>query len=147
MTHSYTTLWTHLIFSTKDRAPIINDNFEIELYNHLNSKLINDLDCHVEEINGSNDHIHLLFTLSPNISLKDVVKNLKGESSHWVNSNNFVNLKFSWQTGYAAFSISIDKVSQVKKYILNQKEHHKKVSFIEEFGKLLKIYGFELKNR
>jgi putative transposase len=141
--HSYTRLWTHLIFSTKDRAPIIDEKYEKVFYKHMISKLFDEYDCFVEEINGADDHIHILMLLSPNHSLQDIVKNLKGESSHWINSGNFIKTKFSWQTGYSAFSISIDKVPVVKDYVKNQKEHHKKVSFAEEYEKLLKIYGFK----
>jgi REP element-mobilizing transposase RayT len=145
MTHSFANIWIHLIFSTKDKLPIINESFESLLHKHIKSKLINEFESHVEEINGTNNHVHILFKQSPNFSIKDIVKNLKGESSHWVNSSNFISNKFAWQTGYSSFSISINKVEIVKKYILNQKEHHKKISFEDEIKKFLKIYGFDEK--
>ena len=98
--HSFTNIWIHLIFSTKDRLPIITDSFESNLHRHIKSKLIDDFDSHVECINGYIDHIHILIKQSQNFALKDIVKNVKGESSHWVNASNFLKEKFIWQTGF-----------------------------------------------
>ena len=145
MPHSLSYIRIHLIFSTKDREPLILDSFESKLYNHIKAKFTNDFDSFVEAIGGSNDHVHILFNHSPNYSLKDIVKGIKGESSHWINENNFLSKKFAWQSGYSAFSISIDKVNVVKNYIENQKEHHKKILFIDEIKKFLKLYGFDEK--
>ena len=145
MSHSFTNIWIHLIFSTKDKLPLIDESFESQLYNHIKTKLINEYESYVEEINGTNNHIHILFKQSPNYSLTDIVKNIKGESSHWINGKNICRDKFVWQTGYSSFSISINKVAIVKKYILNQKEHHKKISFTDEIKKFLKVYGFDEK--
>jgi putative transposase len=145
MPHSLTYIRIHLIFSTKDRKPLILDSFETKLHNHIKTKLLNDFDSFVEAIGGYNDHIHILFNHSPNHSLKDIIKHIKEESSHWVNENNFTEEKFMWQPGYSAFSISLDKVQIVKKYINNQKEHHNKILFIDEIKKFLKIYGFDEK--
>jgi putative transposase len=143
--HSFTNIWIHLIFSTKDRLPFIDDSLESKLHRHIKDRLITDFESHVECINGINDHIHILMKQTQNFSIKDIVKNIKGESSHWINSGGFINEKFAWQTGYSAFSISIDKIESVKKYIENQKEHHKKISYLEEIKKYLKIYGFDEK--
>lgn len=145
MPHSLTYIRIHLIFSTKDRKPLILNSFESKLYKHFKEKLENDFNSFADAIGGSNDHIHILFNQSPNYSLKDIIKNIKGESSHWINENNFLEEKFAWQSGYSAFSISIDKVNIVKEYIKNQNEHHKKVLFIDEIKKFLKLYGFDEK--
>jgi putative transposase len=145
MPHSYTNIWIHLIFSTKNRHLLITEEIELKLHNRIKAKLINDFDSYVEVINGGKEHIHILFKQSSNFALKDIVKNIKGESSHWINENNLTADKFVWQTGYAAFSISIDKVESVKKYIENQKEHHKKILFVDEIKRFLKIYGYDEK--
>jgi len=145
MPHSLTYIRIHLIFSTKDRKPLILESFESNLNYHIKEKLSNDFESFVESIGGSKDHIHILFNHSPNHSLKDIVKGIKGESSHWINENNFLEEKFAWQAGYSAFSISIDKVAIVRNYIKNQKEHHKKILFIDEIRKFLKLYGFNEK--
>ncbi|MDD5363582.1 MAG: IS200/IS605 family transposase [Ignavibacteria bacterium] len=143
MSHSNVKIWIHLLFSTKDRQPLIDSNIEERLYNHIERKLITEYDCVVESINGYNDHIHILLSLSEKHSLENVVKNIKGESSHWINQNNLLKKKFCWQSGYCAFSISINKVGIVKKYIENQKLHHKKSTFVEEYGILKQIYGMD----
>jgi REP element-mobilizing transposase RayT len=142
MSHSFTNVWIHIIFSTKDRLPLIQNSFEKQLFDRLRNKLISDFESHASAVNGIDNHIHILFKQSPNFSIKDIVKNLKGESSHWINENDFIKSKFVWQPGYAAFSISIDKVDTIKKYIDNQKEHHKKLSYADEVKKFLEIYGF-----
>lgn len=143
MSHSLTCIWIHLIFSTKDRLPFIHSSFESELYERIKKKLIVDFESYASVINGTDNHVHILLKQSPNYAIKDIVKNLKGESSHWINKNDFIKSKFAWQPGYAAFAISIDKVDVVKKYIDNQKYHHKKLSYIDEVRRFMKIYGFD----
>ena len=91
MSHSLVKVWIHAIFGTKDKFSLIKDTFESKLHKHIKDKLENELDCKVRNIDGTEDHIHILFLLSPNYSLKDVFQNIKGESSHWVNQSNFVN--------------------------------------------------------
>lgn len=89
------------------------------------------------------DHIHCLFLLSPQKSIAEVIKQIKGSSSHYINSNDVINDKFSWQTGYAAFSVSESAVEKVFLYIQNQKEHHRKKTFQEEYENFLKLYKIE----
>jgi len=132
MSHSFTKVWIHGIFSTKDRIPLIKQNFE------------NELDCKVKIINGMSEHLHILFLLNPNYALKDVFHSIKGSSSHWINQENFIKEKFAWQIGYSAFSVSESKLKDVEKYIQNQKEHHKKITFHEEYEAFLKKYGLNL---
>ena len=104
-------------------------------------KLERDLACKVRIINGTEDHIHILFLLSPNYTLKDIFQNMKGESSHWINQSDFIKYKFAWQTGYGVFSVSESMVTDVEKYIANQKEHHKKITYQEEIDLFMKKYG------
>jgi REP element-mobilizing transposase RayT len=147
MSHSLLKIWIHGIFSTKDRIALITSEYEKELYNHIKQKLENDLDCIVRIINGMSDHIHILFLLSPKFSVGDIFKNIKGESSHWVNQSAFTKYKFAWQTGYGAFSVSESMVNEVEKYIANQKEHHKKMTYEEEVNLFIKKYGLNILNR
>lgn len=144
MFHSLLKIWIHGIFSTKDRIALITSEYEKELYNHLKQKLENDLDCIVRIINGMSDHIHILFLLSPKFSIGDIFKNIKGESSHWINQSAFTKYKFAWQTGYGAFSVSESMVKEVEKYIANQKEHHKKMTYEEEVNLFIKNTHFKL---
>lgn len=147
MSHSLVKVWIHAIFGTKDKFSLIKDSFESKLHNHIKDTLENELDCKVRNINGTQDHIHILFLLSPNYSLKDIFQNIKGESSHWINQSNFTNYKFAWQTGYGAYSVSESMVSKVEKYIDNQKEHHKTMSYKEEIDLFMKKYGLKIINR
>lgn len=89
MSHSLVRIWIHTVLGTKDRQPIILDNFEPALYQHIKDHLENDFACPVRAINGVSNHVHVLFLLSPNYAVKDLLQNIKGESSHWVNEQDF----------------------------------------------------------
>ncbi len=141
MSHSLTKIWIHGIFGTKNREALINPSFEKELHNHIKEKLENDLDCKVRIVNGIEDHLHILFLLSPNFSVRDIFRDVKGESSHWINQNNFIENKFAWQIGYGAFSVSESQLKKVELYIRNQKEHHKRKTFQEEYESLVDKHG------
>lgn len=143
MSHSLTKIWIHLIWGTKDRFPLIDQSFEKQLYNHIITLLENDFDCKVDVINGTADHIHILLLLNQNYSIAEIVKNIKGNSSHWINQNKFLKNKFAWQTGYGAFSVSESMIGDVRKYILNQKLRHKKMSFAEEYKRFAEKYGLK----
>lgn len=145
MPHSLTKIWIHLIFGTKERMPLIIESFEKKLYEHLKQIIEKGFKSLAASINGTPDHIHML--QNQNYSIADIAKNIKGNSSHWINQNGFIKNKFVWQTGYSAFSISESMIGEVKKYILNQKEHHKKISFAEEFKRFEEKYGFKDGNR
>ncbi|MDO8550131.1 MAG: IS200/IS605 family transposase [Ignavibacteria bacterium] len=146
MSHSLLKIWIHGIFGTKDRTSLIKNTFEAQLHSHIKEKLERELDCKVRIINGTEDHVHILFLLSPNFTMKDIFHNVKGESSHWVNQSDFIKYKFAWQTGYGAFSVSESMVKEVEKYIANQKEHHKKMTYEEEIDLFIKKYGLKIIN-
>jgi len=147
MRHSLLKIWIHGVFGTKDRLPLIKAEYEIKLYDRIKRKLENEFDCKVRIINGTEDHVHILFLLSSNFTIGDIFKNIKGETSHWVNQEDFVKQKFAWQTGYGAFSVSESKVTEVEKYIKRQKEHHKKITYLEEVELFKRKYGLEFVNR
>lgn len=104
--------------------PLINESFEKILFEHIKQIIENDFKSLVYAINGTSDHIHILMLQNQNYSIADIAKNVKGNSSHWINQNGFTNFRFGWQTGYGAFSVSESMVENVKNYILNQKQHH-----------------------
>jgi putative transposase len=141
MSHSLTKIWIHATFGTKERAAMIAQAFEPELHAHLKEHMEDDLQCKVRIINGTEDHLHILYLMTPNYSLKDVMQNIKGESSHWVNQHDFLKTKFAWQTGYGAFSVSESAVGDVEFYIRNQKQHHRKVTFMEEYQAFMRKHG------
>ena len=125
MSHSFNNIWVHVVFTTKNREPFIKQNFEDRLFRFMTKQLV-DMGCFVEEINGVEDHLHILFKLSPTKSISEVTKQLKGSSSFWINDQKLTKLKFGWQTGYGSFSVSAFFVEKIKNYIRNQKEHHGK---------------------
>lgn len=140
MPHSFTKIWIHAIWATKERAPLIEPEIEKELFHYISDEL-RALGCPVRIVNGMPDHIHCLFLLSPQKSVADVVKQIKGSSSHYVNQRDLIPEKFAWQTGYAAFSVSESTVNKVFYYIKNQKQHHKNQNHQEEHDDFLKVHG------
>lgn len=139
--HSFNKIWIHSIWSTKQRANLILPDIEKKIY-HFISEQFREIGCPVRIVNGMPDHIHCLFLLNSQKSIAEVIKQLKGSSSHFINQNNLTVDKFSWQTGYAAYSISESVIEKVFNYIKNQKEHHQKKSFQQEYDDFLKLYGF-----
>lgn len=141
MPHSFNKIWIHAIWATKERAPLIEANIEPKIYQFIAEQL-REQACAVRIINGMPDHIHCLFLLSPQKSIAEVIKQIKGSSSHFVNQNNLCSEKFAWQTGYAAYSVSESGVEKVNQYIQNQKQHHQSKNFQQEYDEFLKLYGF-----
>lgn len=141
MSHSFTKIWIHAVFSTKNREPLIHSSIEEHIHSHIRKHLETDFGCEVRIINGMPDHLHILFLLNGNYALKDIIKNIKGESSHWMNGNTLLKTKFVWQTGYGAFSVSESNVEKVEQYIRNQKEHHSKKTFAEEYADFMSKLG------
>lgn len=123
MPHSFNKIWIHTIWSTKERVPLIHASVENEISQFIAEQL-HEQGCPVRIINGMPDHIHCLFLLSPKKSIAEVIKQIKGSSSHFINQNNLIPEKFAWQTGYAAYSVSESVVERVFRYIRNQKQHH-----------------------
>jgi REP element-mobilizing transposase RayT len=141
MGHSYNKIWVHAIWSTKDRRPLIELSVEDKIHQHINQQL-REAGCPVRIINGMPDHIHCLFLLNPQRSISEVIKQIKGSSSHYVNQTNLISQKFAWQTGYAAYSVSESILEKTFSYIQNQKSHHQKKSFQQEYEDFLKLYGW-----
>jgi putative transposase len=142
MPHSYNKIWIHAIWATKDRTPSISANIESKVYDFMRKQFI-DLGCPVRVINGMPDHAHCLFLLSPQKTIADVIKQVKGSTSHFINEQNLIKEKFAWQTGYAAYSVSESVVEKVFQYIRNQKAHHTKKTFQEEHDTFLKLNGID----
>lgn len=142
MPHSFNKIWIHAIWATKERTPFITKNIESKIYDFMNEQL-REIGCPVRIVNGMPDHIHCLFLLNPKKSISEVIKQIKGSSSHFINQNNLIPKKFAWQTGYAAYSVSESVMKKVFQYIQNQKKHHHKKIFQEEYNNFLQLYGFE----
>lgn len=134
MSHSYTSVWIHAVWVTKDRKPHIKPSIEQVVYRHITAELIQ-LGCSPIIINGTPDHIHCLFRLNTQMSIAEVMKQIKGMSSYFINYNNLIPFKFSWQKGYAAFSVSKTELGRVYGYIKKQKQHHKQTTIQQEMAK------------
>ncbi|CAN5638971.1 IS200/IS605 family transposase [soil metagenome] len=138
MPHSYNKFWTHAVWSTKDRQNLIQPTVEKKLYDFMYSQFV-ELGCPVRIINGMPDHIHCLFLLNPNKASADIIKQIKGSSSHFVNENKFIPEKFAWQTGYAAYVVSDVIMDRTFNYIKKQKAHHQKKTFQHEYDEIRKM--------
>ena len=132
--------YIHIVFSTKHRLPMIDENIEDELYSYLGG-ICNNLECHVIKIGGYYDHIHILCMLSKKVTLVELMKKLKSDSSKWIKTKEVKYSNFYWQDGYGAFSVNPDDINIVTNYISNQKEHHRKRNFQEEYKAYLKKYA------
>jgi putative transposase len=141
MSHSFNKVWIHAIWATKNRMPLINLWIEQKVYSFIATQL-REQGCLVKIINGMPDHIHCLFLLNAQKSIVDIIKQIKGSSSHFINQDDLIAQKFAWQTGYASFSVSESSIEKVYEYIKNQKMHHQGRNFTQEYEALLKLYGF-----
>jgi len=132
MAQSLSNALFHIIFSTKNRCPLIDTTIETELYSYLTSISVS---CggYVHKIGGVSDHIHLFTTLSRTLSISDLLEELKKNSSKWIKTKGQKYSDFSWQKGYGAFSVSASLQDAVITYIENQKEHHKTHSYQDEY--------------
>ncbi|OPX34367.1 hypothetical protein B1H10_03835 [candidate division KSB1 bacterium 4484_188] len=139
-THSLVKIYVHLIWGTLSRERILNKNLRISLFKHYVERA-KELSLQIEKMNIQPEHVHILLTLPADQTIAQVSKNLKGESSHWINDNNLLPGKFNWQRGYGAFSVSASQLTKVKNYIASQEEHHKKQSFYQEYKEWAKKYG------
>lgn len=128
---SYVKIWVHLVFSTKNREPLLQKEIRYNVHQHIieNCK---EKGIYLKAINGYIEHIHCLVSLGKKQNIADVSQLIKGESSFWINQNKLTQEKFNWQDDYFAVSVSHSKVESVVKYIKNQEEHHSKKSFKDE---------------
>lgn len=141
MANTYTQIYMHIVFAVERREAMIDDTWADRLYAYL-SGICQNRKHHVHAIGGTADHVHLLVGMHPAESVADLVKALKGMSSKWINDT-FWHGRFSWQSGYGAFSYSRSLVPEVKKYIENQREHHRRISFREEVERMFQKAGIE----
>lgn len=146
MAQTLVSLIVHVIFSTKNREPLIRPEIEPELFAYIGGILKNH-ESRLLDAGGTEDHVHLLISQSKNIGLSPLMKDVKKDSSLWVKTNGRRFRNFHWQDGYGAFSIGTSQINQLKRYIATQKEHHRKRSFQEELIQFLEEYGIEYDER
>ena len=142
MSHSYHKIWLIIFWATKDRQQLMKKELRAKLFSHIKA-YAGENDIHLDTINGVADHLHCLVGLNPALSPARVVNLLKGESSNWINKNNFLSIKFAWQDGYSVFSVSATQVPKVREYIREQEQHHIRLTYQEEVERFLTAYAIQ----
>jgi putative transposase len=137
MSHNYTNLLLHVVFGTKDRRPIVHDSLRVRLFEYMAGFARKEFGGSLA-VGGTADHVHGLILLPPTKTVADILRDWKSLSSKWVHETFPTEADFAWQEGYAAFSVSRSNVPKVASYIQSQPEHHKKMTFEEEYIALLK---------
>ena len=146
MANTYTQIHIQTVFAVQNRQSLIGDEWKEDLYKYMTS-IIQNNNHKLLQINGMPDHVHILFGLRPVQAISNLMKQVKQDSSKWINQNRLARGKFSWQEGYGAFSYSKSQLPRVIKYIQNQQEHHKTKSFREEYLALLKTHEVDYDER
>lgn len=139
---TYTQIIYQIVFSTKHRENSLKSNGRNKLFKYI-SGLLKNKDCHLYQIGGVSDHIHIVTHVHPSIALPYLVKDIKISSSKFIKSQDMFPKFTSWQEGYAAFTYSFDFRDNLVRYVQNQEAHHKKVSFVDELKELLKQHNVE----
>jgi REP element-mobilizing transposase RayT len=146
MAQTLVNLMVHVIFSTKNREKLITSEIEPELFAYMGGILTNN-ESRLLDAGGTADHVHLLISQSKKVSLSSLMKDVKKDSSSWIKTEGKELRNFHWQDGYGGFSIGRSDLPRLKKYIADQKEHHRKRSFQGELVQFLDEYGIEYNER
>ncbi len=146
MAHSYSNLLTHVIFSTKGRARLIDAQIKNDLFAYIGG-IVREIGGSALLVNGTEDHVHMLLRLPAKVSLAECVRIVKANSSRWVHEKWPDHKDFGWQIGYGAFAVSASNVAEVESYIRSQPEHHRNISFRDEFVAFLRKNGVEFDQR
>ncbi len=146
MGNTYSKIHLQFIFAVKNRNSLINKKWSDQLYKYITGIIYNN-GHKLLAINGVSNHIHIFIGYNENQLIPELMQDVKGCSSKWVNSNNFLNGKFNWQEGYGVFSYSHSQINQVIKYIMNQEQHHKKKTFQDKYIEFSKRYNVPFDKR
>lgn len=138
----HTQLLIHIVFAVKGRQNLIKEDFRVLLQKYI-SGIISAKQCNLLAIYCNPDHTHILIGINPSTTISDLVRDIKANSSKFINQSGWVTGKFEWQAGFGAFSYCRSHLDVVVKYILNQQEHHRRKSFREEYLELLEKYQIE----
>jgi putative transposase len=139
MPNTYTQIYIQSVFAVQNRISLILPEWQDELYKYITG-IVQNNGHKLIAINGMPDHLHLFIGMKPNQSLSDLMQDVKGDSSKWVHEKGFTKGKFEWQAGFSGFSYSLSQIDSVVKYINNQKVHHQKKTFIQEYLEFLKKF-------
>jgi REP element-mobilizing transposase RayT len=146
MAQSLSNILLHLVFSTKHRRPWIDTTIERELAAYI-ATVSKTLDCPSHGIGSADDHIHIACSLSRTTTVSKLVQGIKQDSSKWIKSKGQPYGDFAWQNGYGAFSIGQSQLADLRGYIAGQREHHRRVSFQDEFRRICERYEVQIDER
>lgn len=140
---SFVKVYIHAVWATKNRLPILEQSKRKDLFKHMHQNALKK-EIFMESVNGHKDHVHCLFRLRNDQTISKSIQLIKGESSHWANQQQLFSEKLVWQKEYFAVSVSESIVEKVGKYIQNQEDHHKRVTWEEEYNQFINKYGFNI---
>jgi REP element-mobilizing transposase RayT len=144
MANTYTQLYIHVVFAVKRRASVLAKSWRDELFQYITG-IVKNKGQKLMIVNGVEDHIHILLGIKPDCNLSDLVRDIKANSSRWINEKNLVPGKFEWQNGFGAFSVGASQVNIIMNYIAHQEEHHQTTKFREEYIEFLQAYEVDYK--
>ena len=145
MADTYSQIYIHIVFAVKGRENLISQRWKEELHKYITGIVTNEGQKLIE-INSMPDHVHILIGLKPTVALSNLLRDIKANSSKFINGNKWIAGKFEWQQGFGAFSCSHSQLTNVITYIKNQEEHHKTKTFREEYIEFLEAYNIDFKN-
>lgn len=139
---AFVRIWVHCVWATKKRHHFLTSEIKKSIIDHLKENA-GYKSIYIDAINGHSNHLHCIISLGPEQSISKVMQLIKGESAFWINKNKITGSKFEWADEYYAVSVSESQLQNVRVYIANQEEHHKKKSWDDEYNEFIKAYGFE----
>ena len=140
MANTFTQIYLQFVFAVQDRISLIRFEWKDELYKYITG-IVQNNNHKLIAINGMPNHLHVFVGYKPHQLIPDLLQDIKGSASAWINKKGFIQGKFGWQAGYGAFSYSHSQIDSVVKYIINQEEHHKKKTFGQEYMELLQRFN------
>jgi REP element-mobilizing transposase RayT len=146
MAGTFTQIYIQYVFAVKSRANLLQESWRKEVFKYI-SGIIKGKNQKPIIVNGVDNHVHAFVGMKPSISVSDLIRDIKNNSSNFINDKKFLNVKFEWQEGYGAFSYSHSQIDKIYNYILNQEEHHKKHTFKKEYIQLLDEFEIEYDER
>jgi REP element-mobilizing transposase RayT len=146
MSKTYTKLYVHIVFSVRRRQNLLLEKHDDELYKYITG-IVNNKKQKLMAINGTEDHIHILVSIAADICVSDLVRHIKANSSRFINENRWIGQRFEWQEGFGAFSYNESMKTVIINYIHNQKVHHKRVNFQDEYKDILQKFDVDFNSR
>lgn len=138
---SHVKIWIHAVWGTKNHERILSKDVRKQLFQHMRENA-KEKQIYIDFINGDMEHIHCLLALNAEMTIAKVIQLLKGEAAYWANKNSLLKSKLEWADEYFAVSVSESMIDKIRDYIKNQEEHHKKMTFKDEYEKFITKFGF-----